>query len=56
LFSGIAAHRRSLGKLITHADAQIAAIAQLHNAKVATRNVADFTDCGVEVVDPWDGE
>jgi predicted nucleic acid-binding protein len=56
LFSGIAAHRRSLGKPITHADAQIAAIAQLHNAKVATRNVADFTDCGVEVVDPWDGE
>lgn len=56
LFAGIAAHRRAAGKPIHHADAQIAAIAQLHNAKLATRNAADFSDCGVEVIDPWGGE
>jgi toxin FitB len=53
IFGKIAAARRSIGKPISHADAQIAAIAQIRGAKLATRNVADFQDCGVEVVDPW---
>ena len=54
-FSKIAAHRRALGRPISHADAQIAAIAQVRGAKLATRNVADFDDCGVDAVDPWNG-
>ena len=54
-FAQIAAHRRSLGKPISHADAQIAAIARLRGAQLATRNVADFSDCGVDLVNPWDG-
>jgi hypothetical protein len=54
-FSKIAAHRRGLGRPISHADAQIAAITQSRGAKLATRNVADFKDCGVDVVDPWNG-
>ena len=53
-FAQIAAHRRSLGKPISHADAQIAAIARLRRAQLATRNVADFSDCGVDLVNPWD--
>jgi hypothetical protein len=53
VFSRIAANRRALGKPISHADAQIAAIAQVRGAKLATRNVADFEDCGLDVVDPW---
>ena len=55
VFSKIAAHRRALGRPIRHADAQIAAIAQARRAKLATRNVADFEDCGLDVIDPWDG-
>ena len=55
VFSKIAVHRRALGRIISHADAQIAAIAQVRGAKLATRNVADFTDCDLEVVDPWNG-
>ncbi|MBZ5550836.1 MAG: type II toxin-antitoxin system VapC family toxin [Acidobacteriia bacterium] len=55
IFSKIAVHRRALGKPISHADAQIAAIAQVRGAKLATRNVADFEDCGLDVVDPWEG-
>ena len=55
VFSKIAARRRALGRPISHADAQIAAIAQVRRAKLATRNVADFEDCGLDVVDPWDG-
>jgi toxin FitB len=53
IFSKIAAHRRRSGKPISHADAQIAAIAQLRAAKLATRNVADFVDCGIDVINPW---
>lgn len=41
VLSKIAARRRALGRPISHADAQIAAIAQVHGAKLATRNVAD---------------
>ena len=52
-FSRIASRRRELGKPISHADAQIAAIAQVRRARLATRNVADFQDCEIEVVDPW---
>jgi predicted nucleic acid-binding protein len=55
VFSNIAAHRRALGRPISHADAQIAAIAQVRGAKLATRNVADFEDCGLDVLDPWNG-
>ena len=55
VFSRIAAHRRALGRPISHADAQVAAIAQVRGAILATRNVADFEDCGLDVVDPWDG-
>ena len=55
VFSKIAANRRALGRPISHADAQIAAIAQVRGAKLATRNVADFEDCGLDIVDPWNG-
>ena len=34
-------------------DAQIAAIALSQGADVATRNVDDFADCGIGVIDPW---
>jgi predicted nucleic acid-binding protein len=54
-FSTIASYRRSMGKPISHADAQIAAIAQVQRAQLATRNVDDFQDCGIAVVDPWAG-
>lgn len=52
-FAAIAARRRALGKPISQADAQIAATAQAHGAKLATGNSADFTDCGIVVIDPW---
>jgi predicted nucleic acid-binding protein len=53
IFSQIAARRRLQGKPISNPDAQIAAIVQLHGATLATRDVADFRDCGVDLVDPW---
>ncbi len=49
----IASHRRRAGKPISQFDAQIAAIARSRGAAVATRNVSDFEDCGIEVQNPW---
>jgi len=53
VYSKIAAQRRAYGKPISHENAQIAAITRLRRAKLATRNVADFADCGIDVVNPW---
>lgn len=49
----IAAHRRSIGRVVGQSDTQIAAIAIARNMAIATRNVRHFTDCGVELVNPW---
>ena len=52
-FSRIAAGRRSHGKPISELDAQIAAIASVHGATLATRNTADFQSCGIRLLNPW---
>jgi len=49
----IAATRRAQGLPISVLDAQIAATAMQAGAVVATRNVADFSSCGVGVIDPY---
>jgi predicted nucleic acid-binding protein len=54
LYARIAADRRRSGRPISHFDAQIAAIARSAGAAVATRNVADYHGCGIEVIDPWE--
>jgi predicted nucleic acid-binding protein len=54
-YATIAATRRLAGRPISQADAQIAAIAASRGATIATRNVTDFADCGVAVLDPWVG-
>jgi predicted nucleic acid-binding protein len=45
--------RERAGRPTSAFDAQIAAIAKGHNAKVATRNVADFQGMGLKLIDPW---
>ncbi|MCY4238756.1 MAG: type II toxin-antitoxin system VapC family toxin [Rhodospirillaceae bacterium] len=52
-YADIAAARRSGGRIVALADGQIAAIARARGMAVATRNVRDFEDTGIEVVDPW---
>src|SRR5437870_4153521 len=52
-YARIASDRRRAGRPISHFDAQIAAIARVIGAAIATRNTADFGGCGVTVVDPW---
>lgn len=52
-YSIIAADRRSAGRPISQFDAQIAAIVLSRGGTLATRNTADFVDCGIELIDPW---
>ena len=52
-FARIAAHRRALGRPVSHADAQIAAITLAHRARLATGNGPDFADCSIAIIDPW---
>ncbi len=54
-YAEIAATRRRSGRPVAHADCQIAAIAQARGMAVATRNVRDFEDMGIEISNPWDG-
>ena len=53
-FAEIAATRRQLGHPISEFDAQIAAIAYSRGAAVATRNLEDLAECGINVVSPWE--
>jgi predicted nucleic acid-binding protein len=49
----IAAGRRQGGRPIDQIDAQIAAIVRSRGARLATRNLRDFADCGIDVICPW---
>ena len=53
LYADIAVSRRNAGKQISQFDAMIAAVARSRGATLATRNVKDFIDCGIALVDPW---
>ena len=53
-YAEIAAARRVLGRPVSQADCQIAAIARSRGMAVATRNVRDFEDMGIDIFNPWD--
>ena len=53
-YARMLAHRRSVGRSLPMQDGMIAAIAYSNGATVATRNVSDFADCGVPVINPWE--
>ncbi len=53
VFAEIAAARKRMGRPISVFDAQIAAIARVHRAKLATRNVSDFEHCQLSIINPW---
>jgi predicted nucleic acid-binding protein len=53
MYAELAASRRIAGKPISQFDAMIAAMARSRGAILATRNVKDFEDCGIDVVNPW---
>jgi predicted nucleic acid-binding protein len=53
-YSQIVLDRHRIGRRIEAFDAMIAGIARSRGADVATRDVADFEACGVQILNPWD--
>jgi len=53
-YAELVSDRRRRGRPISQFDAQIAAIARVAGATLATHNVRDFEHCGIGVVDPWE--
>ena len=53
VFADVLERRRAIGRPISQFDAQIAAICKARGATLATRNVADFSDIGLKLINPW---
>jgi predicted nucleic acid-binding protein len=54
-YGDLVAAREGAGRPISVADAIIASIAWVHRASLATRNLRDFDDCGIQVINPYRG-
>lgn len=52
-YGEVVATRRRSGQPMSVQDAVIASITWVYRATLATRNVNDFTGCGIHVVDPF---
>ena len=52
-YAEIVAVCRAAGHSTAQADCQIAAIARSQGRTVATRNLRDFMNTGIHVIDPW---
>lgn len=53
LYGKIMSRRKELGKPLSIPHGQIAAIARAHSLAVATRNTCDFSDCGLDLINPF---
>lgn len=52
-YGPIIATRQRLGRPLHGFDGLIVAIAVTRGLRIATRNVDDFSDCGVAIINPW---
>jgi predicted nucleic acid-binding protein len=53
LYGDICKKRETVGLHIDAVDLLIAGIAKSRSASIATRNISDFSSCGVELINPW---
>lgn len=54
-YGQLVGERHAAGLHISQLDHMIASIARTVDAAIATRNTADFAQCGVSLVNPWNG-
>jgi toxin FitB len=52
-YGEIMGRRKETGRSLAILDGQIASIAWSNGCSVATRNVQDFMECGVEIINPF---
>ena len=55
VYGDVVVARERSGRPLAGFDGLIAEIVRARGAVIATRNVSDFSNCGVPVVNPWDG-
>ena len=53
LYGEIKGYRKEIGYPLSDFDGQIAAIARVKGFAVATRNIKDFKECGVKLINPF---
>lgn len=53
-YARVISTRRAIGRPIGAMDALVAAIATVAGATLATRDIADFADLGLTLVNPWE--
>lgn len=53
-YAFIASGTQKSGRMVQQFDVQIAAIVRAHRAGLATRNIKDFVDTGIQLINPWE--
>jgi toxin FitB len=53
-YADVVSRRRRAGRPISQFDGAIAASCIEHKAKLVTRNIKDFENLGIDLVNPWD--
>jgi predicted nucleic acid-binding protein len=54
MYAEVMGRRKALGRPLSVLDGQIASIARSNHLAVATRNVRDFEECGIDIINPFD--
>ena len=54
LYGEVMGRRKALGRPLSILDGQIASIARANHFAIATRNVRDFEECGLDLVNPFE--
>lgn len=54
LYAEVMGRRKAMGRPLAVLDGQIASIARANDLAIATRNVRDFEECGLEIVNPFE--
>jgi predicted nucleic acid-binding protein len=52
-YAEVMGHRKEIGRPLSISDGQIASVARANHLAVATRNVRDFEECGLELINPF---
>ncbi len=54
-YAEVMGHRKEIGRPLSIPDGQIAAIARANDFQIATGNIRDFDECGIILINPFDG-
>jgi len=56
VYGEVMCQRKEIGRPMSNLDGQIAAIARSSRFAVATRNIKDFEECQIELINPFIGD